>query len=263
MKSFVDRYGPWAIVTGGSYGLGAAFARELARLGFNLVLVARDEKKLQHASGALTKAHSIETRIVALDLSLENSVDVLLENVSKLDVGLVIHNAAIFPKGRFHDVSVADHLNAVRLNCTAPLHLAHKMQARLKERATSGMIFLSSVQAFQGTPFMTSYAATKAFDLILGEGLHYELKPFGIDVLSAAPGLLSRGEKSRGPGSIPMSVAAKLILAKLGKKSVYIPGLANKLFYHCGKFWPRRFRTFITARTIKKSILGPAAGRPI
>src|SRR5512135_1227359 len=170
------RYGSWAVITGASAGLGEEFARQIAAEGVNVFLVARRADRLASLESELRERYGIEARSLPLDLTREGADGVLDEATSSLDVGLFINNAGFGYMGRFLDQDPARLLEMVRLNCAATMLLSHRFGRRLRNRARGAMVVVASLAGFQPTPYMSLYGATKGFDLLLGEGLAYELK---------------------------------------------------------------------------------------
>ena len=188
MPGFVERYGPWAVVAGASEGIGASFSRKLAARGLNLVLVARRAEPLETLATELRDQHGVEVRVQPLDLGSADAVSKLGAAIEGLDVGLLIYNAAYSPIGAFIDIEVEEHLKAVDINVHGPLRLSHYFGRRLVERGKGGIILVSSMSGFQGTAMVGNYAATKAYDTVLAEGLWYELRRHGVDVLACVAG---------------------------------------------------------------------------
>jgi len=188
MSSFVERYGPWAVVAGASEGIGASFSQKLAARGMNLVLVARRAAPLEELATELRQKHGVEVRAQPLDLGSPDAVAGMSAATEGLDVGLMIYNAAYSPIGAFLDIDVEEHLKAVDVNVYGPLRLSHYFGRRFVERGKGGIILMSSMSGFQGTAMVANYAATKAYDTVLAEGLWYELHQHGVDVLACVAG---------------------------------------------------------------------------
>src|SRR5438552_15908207 len=170
MNDFAARFGPWAVVTGASSGIGEAFARQLAAKGIQLVLIARRDDRLRKLADDLQDRHSVNTRIVPVDLAADDFLPVIAEATHDLDVGLLVNNAGVLRAGRFLDHDLHDELNQLNLNTRAVLVLAHTFGRRLRERRRGGVVFLASTLAFAGVPGMSSYAASKAHALTFAEG---------------------------------------------------------------------------------------------
>ena len=234
MDSFAKRYGPWALIAGASEGIGEAFARELARRGLNLALVARRREPLEETARAITADTGAQVRCLQLDLALEDAAATLAIELADLDVGLVVYNAALAPAGRFLQVPLADQLAAIDVNVRGPLGVAHRFGARMAARGAGGIILLSSLTAFQGSPFVATYGGTKAFLLTLAEGLWYELAPSGVDVLAVCAGATRtprylKSAVGRAPGELEAEQVAREALSSLGRGPLMIPGRFNRL----------------------------------
>jgi hypothetical protein len=188
MTTFVERYGPWAVIAGASEGIGASFSQKLAARGMNVVLVARRAAPLEELAVEIREKHGIEVRVQPLDLGSADAVSGINAATEGLDVGLLIYNAAYSPIGAFIDIEIEEHLKAVEVNVHGPLRLSHYFGRRLAKRGKGGIIMMSSMSGFQGTAMVANYAATKAYDTILAEGLWYELRSRGVDVLACIAG---------------------------------------------------------------------------
>lgn len=185
---FRERYGPTALVTGASSGIGLAFAEELAARGLDLILSARRVDRLEALAARLATAHGTKTRIVAADLAEPDAPAAILAACEGEDVGLLVSNAGFNMKGRFEDGSASRMAKMLTVNCHAPMQLAHGMIPRLKARGRGGIMMTASVEGLIGCPYSTAYAATKALVVSLAEGLWAELRPHDIDVLAMCPG---------------------------------------------------------------------------
>ncbi|MHA7775697.1 SDR family NAD(P)-dependent oxidoreductase [Roseibium sp. M-1] len=175
-------FGPWALVTGASSGIGAEFARQLAEKGLNIVLVARRRQLLDGLCQDLERDHGIRTRSVALDLSESGSVAELANAVADLDIGAVISNAGTGFPARFLELE-PDRLHYhLQLNARSHLDIAHHFGRRLAERGRGGLLFGGAMGAEHGIPFMANDAGAKAYVQSLARSLHLELKPAGIHV---------------------------------------------------------------------------------
>ncbi|MCY9784289.1 SDR family NAD(P)-dependent oxidoreductase [Nocardiopsis sp. EMB25] len=181
-------YGPWAVVTGASSGIGRAFAEQLAEAGLHLVLAARSTDRLEALGAELTQAHGIECRIVTVDLSRTGAAETIVDATADLDVGLLISNAGAGMPGRLLDQDVADLHRRHTVNATAHLDLAHAFGRRFAAHGRGGMVLVSALGAMHGLPNMAHESASKAYVLNLGEALHYELASAGVDVMVLLPG---------------------------------------------------------------------------
>ena len=247
--AFAERYGPAALVTGASTGIGAEFARQLAARGLDLVLVARRRDRLDEVAREVRAAHGVAVHVAPLELGGPDLHDRLCEAVRGLDLGLVVSNAGRYGFGRFLDARLEDELAGLDVNARAPLVLAHEFARRFAARGRGGMIFLSSSSAYQGTPFAAGYGAAKAHTLTLAEALAFELEPWGVDVLAVCPGpVATEGTAEMDTSSFPIGPmqAAPVVrqaLEALGRRTAIVPGLPNALVAALGKLLPRRANT--------------------
>ena len=183
-----QRYGPWALVAGASEGLGAAFADTAASHGLNVVLVARRQEALEATAQEICERRGVETRGVVANLGQAAEVERALEEVRDLEIGTLICNAAREPQGPFVDIALDDHLDALEVNCRAPMVLAHALGRPMVARKRGAIVLVSSLGGLCGLPVFSSYGASKAFDWNLGECLWYELSPHGVDALTYVVG---------------------------------------------------------------------------
>lgn len=228
-KQFYERYGAWALITGASSGLGEEFSKQLAELGMNLVLVARRKQRLDSLAEQLSSQYGIGTMVMDLDLSSPHFMEQLTPLVDELEIGLVILNAGFSLTGEFIQQDIQKHEQLLNVNCYAPLQLSHAFAQQMAKRGRGGIIFVSSAVSFAPSPYWTHYAATKAYSRLLGEGLAYELKHKGIDVLTLSPGGMKTEFQSiagiDATGAMSVKPVAKSALRNLGKKSMVVPGL--------------------------------------
>lgn len=245
-QNFSTRYGPWALVTGASDGIGRSFARALAKRGLNVVLVARTRDRLESLAGELSRAHSIRCEVVAVDLTAAKGLTSLLDATSGLDIGLVVCAAGFGTAGRFIDGELDDELDMLQLNCGATTTLSWHFGRRLAARGRGGLVLLSSIVAFQGVARSAHYAATKAYVQSLAEGLRQEWREFGIDVLAVAPGPVETGFAARAQLHMTRAespdVVAEQSLNALPRGGTLRPGLLGKLLGYSLAMTPRRGR---------------------
>jgi short-subunit dehydrogenase len=248
-QKFLARYGPWAVVTGASSGIGRAVAQELAALGLDLVLVARRENELTQLARALSAQFSIQTRVLSVDLASVSGPAAVEAATHDLDVGLLVAAAGFGTAGAFLDADLAVEREMIDVNCHAVLRLSHSFGRRLVKRRRGGLILFGSLVGFQGAPWAAHYAATKAYVQTLSEALHIEWAPHGVDVLSSAPGPVSSGFGAR--ARMQMSAAespqtvARGTIAALGKKMTVAPGFLSKFLTWSLMTAPRSLRTRI------------------
>lgn len=238
-----NKYGEWAIVTGASSGIGLELARALANAGFNLIINARNLEQLQSVAQDLKKKHPINIKIVDADLSESSGVEKIIQSAQNLNVGLLINNAGYGTSGLFVNASLQTEINMLRVNCEAVLSLTHYFSEAFKQQHRGGIIFLSSLVAFQGVPYAANYAATKAYIQSFAEALAVELAPFGVDVLAAAPGPVNSGFGERARMNMNKTMDASAIsipiLKALGRSSTVVPGFLSKVLVYSLRTVPR------------------------
>ncbi len=249
--NFQEKYGPWVLITGASSGIGVEFAKQLADKKLNLVLVARRKEQMENLAKDLVAQYQIQTRIIPLDLTKEGFFQELEPQISDLDLGLIVNNAGINCEGHFYRGDLERNLNMLRLNVEAPFILAYELAKPLLKKGRGGIIFTSSSSAFQATPYLSHYGATKSYILSLAESMHYEFKPQGVDVLALCPGMTESEMTKAIKGSpILMKVepVVKAAVNKLGKAAYVVPGAGNK------------FQAFMTQRILGRNISRNMAG---
>lgn len=248
-SALVRRYGPWAVVTGASDGIGRAFAEQLAAAGLNVVLIARRGTLLAEIAAGLEKRCAVRTRVLVLDLAEPDAAARLAGGTEDLDVGLVVAAAGFGTSGPLTAANLLAECEMIAVNCTALFAASHHFARRLVERGRGGLVLMSSLLAFQGVPRAANYAATKAYVQTLAEGLHRELAPSGVDVLACAPGPIRSGFESRANMRMSMGqtpdVVARGALAALGRKTTVRPGWLAKLLEASLALLPRRGRTLV------------------
>ena len=251
----VQKYGPWALVTGASDGIGRAFARHLAAEGFNLVLVARREKALAALAIELRQAHGVECRVLTADLSDLEAVHRMADATSDLDVGLLVAAAGFGTSGLFLDADLGTETEMVDLNCTSVAALAWHIGPRLVKRGRGGVVFMSSLLAFHGTAHAANYAATKAYVQTLAEGLRVEWAARGVDVIASAPGPIRTGFAARAnmqmAQALPAEVVARVTMQALGHRTTVRPGWLSKLLGWSLALLPRWGQVMVMTQVMK------------
>jgi len=235
---FRRRYGPVALIVGASEGIGAAYAEQLAGRGIDLLLVARNAEKLNRFARSIEERYGRRCSAIVADMASEEGVESVVSAAATEDVGLLVYNAAAAPAGAFLDRSVEDHLAALSVNSRAVLILTHAIGKRLVSRGHGGIIIMCSLAGLQGAPWLTTYGATKAFDISLAEALHKELGASGVDVLGCIAGATSTPGYARTMpppknGRYPIYVAspqavARTALKRLGRSSLVVVGGVNR-----------------------------------
>ena len=256
MKRLVDKYGKWVLITGASSGIGKAFAYRLADEGFNLVLAARRIQRLEEIAVDLRNRYKIDIIIVQVDLTKDDFLKIIIDAIGDKEINLLINNAGVGAAGELISIDPQVEVDMIKLNCIAPVELTQHFAKKMMQRKKGGIIFLGSTVANQGTPLMSVYAATKAFNLILGEGLWYEMKQHSVDVLVVNPGGTNTefqriSDMSSGPFVRESSDVVNTALSALGKKPVIVDGFINKMMAFGSKILPAK-----TATTIAGAIAG-------
>lgn len=266
MKQLVDKhfFGPWAVVTGASSGIGREIARHLARSEVNVVLVARRLSQLEEVGRELTSELGVEYRAVQSDLSVDGFFEQVDEATKDLDVGLFVGNAGFASPGELWTIDSVDLLRAVHLKVNANLSLVHHFTRKLVSRGRGGLLLTSSIGGLNGVPYVSNTAAVEAYVLTLGEGLHAELKPLGIHVTVLMPGpTLTESMAKMGvdPSEMPMKpmaadrVAAEGLRALQANRATHIPGRMNRLM---SRLMPRAIATTMMGAMIGKKFAGRA-----
>lgn len=257
IRKFAGQYGPWALVAGASSGLGEAYAYAAAERGLNVALVARREELLKSLAKSLEIRYKVQTRVLTADLGDTARLNSIDEKTRDLDIGLLIYNAAYSLVGPFTGHTAEDHLKEIDVNTKGPLMLSYLFGERFIKRGKGGILLMSSLSSSQGSPFVLNYAATKAWNRVFAEGLWYEWKPKGVDVLSCVAGVVDtpnyRASAPAKPmkGMKPIAVARKALKA-LGKKPVVIPGIGNGLAEaFLRHFLPRKLAVLILGKTLQ------------
>ena len=240
MRAALDkkRFGPWALVTGASSGIGKEFARQIAASGINIVLVARREDLLKEVGVEFSKRYGVEHRVVVLDVSREDFIGQLASATDDLDIGLVISNAGTGNPGEFlkHDRQLLR--ETVRISAMAHLDIAYHFGAKLAKRRRGGSILTGAMGAENGIPLMANDGAAKAYVHSLGEALHYEFKPLGVYVTVLAAGFTNTpvlekfGFDPKTMPMKPMSVeqcVSEGLSGLLKNRSRIVPGRLNRI----------------------------------
>ena len=227
---FAERYGPVALVTGASSGIGYAFAEELAGRGLDLVVTARRLDRLEELAARLNLEHGITVTPYQCDLADPGAPGQLVEFTAAMDTGLVISNAGFGLRRAPHEAHDAPALTELLMvNCHAPSALAHGFIPRLRARGRGGIVFTSSVEGALGAPYSAAYSSSKAMVTALGEALWGELADSGVDVLTLCPGktvseaMVKQGfDPSMLDDAMPAREVARLALDHISDGPTYI-----------------------------------------
>jgi uncharacterized protein len=252
--------GKWALITGASAGIGVALANELAAGGTNLVLTARRQERLEELAHSLEAKYKIKTVVFAADLADANGPEKIYDSAreQRIEVELLINNAGFGAYGELHTVEARRLLDMVQVNCSAVVYLTRLFLPAMVERRSGDVLILASTASFQAVPYISTYAATKAFDLLFAEGLAEEMKPYGIHVCALCPGstesefhVVAGQEKFMRKAETAEKVARTGLAALAAGKSYVISGLGNYLGAWSERLVPRRMVTRIAGSIFK------------
>src|ERR1700722_14506234 len=188
---FSQRYGKWALISGGAEGIGSGYAWRLAAMHMPLILLDIKPDRLKETAATLRRDHGVEVRTVTVDLADAVALNAAIDALADLEIGLLVANAGIGAVGRWLEVSLEVKMRQIAVNCTSTLILAHRLTPAMVQRQRGGVIIMASGSAEMGCSFIVTYAATKAFDRVFAEGLWAELSPYGVDVTAVMPGAVN------------------------------------------------------------------------
>jgi uncharacterized protein len=255
-------FGPWAMITGTSSGIGEEFARQLAASGLHLVLVARRLSALEALGSKLAHTFGIRYRAIGLDLTTDDALDMLSEATQNLDIGLVISNAGAMTAGNFLTMDHQAMLRDLRLNVQTHLDLTHRFGQYLAQRGRGGLLLVASTTGLQGVPFAAEYAAAKAYVLSLGEALHVEFQKVGVHVTALSPGATDTpmiAASGFDPAQMPMKpmttrqCMAEGLAALAANRATHIPGRLNRLM---AAMMPRSLATRMYGSMMRRTLAG-------
>ncbi|HEV2388958.1 MAG TPA: SDR family oxidoreductase [Candidatus Acidoferrales bacterium] len=256
----------WALVTGASAGIGWALAEQLAARGAKLVLTARRRERLDDLARKLAAAHNATVEVVAADLSRPGGPGQLFAWIEGkgIAVDLLVNNAGFGVYGEFHRGALDRSLEMIQVNVAAVVELTHRFLAPMVERRSGDVLIVASTAAFQPVPYLSCYAATKAFDLLFAEGLAEEVRRYGIRVCALCPGSTTT-EFARVAGQSPRALRFPETAEKVARvglhaleagKTYVISGWLNYLQTHAERLAPRPF----VARSAAAMLAPPDAG---
>jgi len=256
-----DWKGNWALVTGASAGIGKALAEELAAGGTHLLLTARRRDRLEELASRLRSKFRIQAEIFEADLAKPSAPQEIFNFTQEkgIAIDLLINNAGFGQFGELTTVDTHRLLDMVQVNCAAVLHLTRLFLPQMIARRRGDVLIVASTASFQAVPYISTYAATKVFDLYLAEGLAEEMKPHGIRVCALCPGttesefheVAGHPSHSKGRQETAEKVAKTGLRALAAGKSYVISGLGNYLGAHGERLVPRRFVTRVAANLFR------------
>jgi len=258
--AFGKKYGPWAVVTGCAMGIGASFVEQLAARGLNLVLVDNQAEPVAEQAGRLRSR--VDVRECIVDLSDAVQVSRALESMADLEIGLLVANAAHAATAPWLEIPLEDKLRQIQVNCVAVTQMVDILSRAMAQRGRGGIIMMSSMAARVGSPLVATYAATKAFDLILAESLWAELGEQGIDVLGVLPGATrtpgfegSLGARAKVPSGLRIMESGDVVreaLDALGRQPSIAAGSFNRFAGTLlQRFLPRKTAIGMMAKTTR------------
>jgi short-subunit dehydrogenase len=236
--NFKERYGPVALVAGASEGMGAAFAHALAKQGMNLVLVARRKKNLEAIANGLSRQYSIDTWPVVCDLGASDATGQITDAIGDMMINFLVYNAALSYIGPYLDSPILDHIEIAGVNMITPMKMLHHFGSRMVKEKRGGIVLMSSIAGNQGSGFLATYAATKAFNRILAESIWYEWKTKGVDVIGCCAGAtITPNYIESKPRKVSMFApkpqlpedVVRECFSKIGKVPSFISGRSNKI----------------------------------
>lgn len=238
-----NKYGEWAAITGASSGIGLALSKQLAKAGLHLIINARNKSALDGLANELKQKYHIKVETVPADISESQGIEQFIRATQGKKIGLFIPSAGFGTSGLYHKSSLQEELNMLHVNVESVLSLTHYFSQVFVQQARGGIVFLSSIVAFQGVPYAANYSATKAYIQTFAEALARELKSHHVDVIAAAPGPVKSGFGKRanmkmGRTLHPDKLAAPILNA-LGRKNSVVPGGLSKLLSYSLRTVPR------------------------
>ena len=256
----------WGLVTGASAGIGVALAQELAAGGVNLVLTARRVDRLNELAHALREKYGVKTEVFAADLTQADAPQEIFDFTSQrgIEVELLINNAGFGQYGELPQVETQRLVDMVQVNCTAVVHLTRLYLPGMVQRRRGDVLILASTASFQAVPYISTYAASKAFDLLFAEGLAEEMKPYGVRVCALCPGstesefhaVAGQQQFTAKHMETAEKVARTGLTALAEGRSYVISGLGNYLGAQSQRIVPRRLVTRIAANLFRPNKKG-------
>lgn len=250
--------GKWALVTGASAGIGLELASQLAAGGANLVLTARRTDRLTELANELRTKHKIQTEVFSADLAQFHAPDEIFgfTEGKRLPIDVLINNAGFGAYGNFYQVERQRYLDMVQVNCAAVVNLTHLYLPGMIARHAGYVMIVASTASFQAVPYISVYAATKAFDLLFAEGLAEEVRRHGVNVSALCPGsteseflqVAKQTEHRSGPAETAAKVARVGLEALASGKSRTISGTRNWLGVEAQRLVPHNLVTRIAGR---------------
>lgn len=241
MSYFTERYGTWAIIAGATQGIGEQFSHQLAARGLNILMIARGQEGLDNVAADVRREYGVDVETLSLDLADTALAEKLAAFVEGREVGLMVYNAIYSHIGEFFADDLSSKMLALDVNCRGPLTFLQLLVEPMVRRKRGGVILVSSMSGFQGSALVATYAATKAFNTVLAEGLWEELRHYGVDVLACVAGATKTPNFNRQTPAdktasvMPMEpkavVSEALTALERGRGPTKIVGFMNRFVY--------------------------------
>lgn len=260
--SLKQKYGNTALVAGASEGMGAAYANYLAAEGMNLALIARRKELMEQLASKLRDQYKVEVECLNIDLSATDATEQIINAVQNKEINLLVYNAGLSYIGPFEKNSLEHHNQIARTNIITPLNLVYTFGEQMLKNGQGAIVLMASMAGFQGSGFLSTYASTKAFNQILGEGLWYEWKNRGVDVMACiagattTPNFLSTKPAKTGLISAPLQSPEEVVndcFKYLGKRPSIVTGRSNRMAsFFMTKILPRKMAINMMGDTTRK-----------
>ena len=255
-----DRYGEWALVTGGSSGIGRSLAHQLAAERFNLVLLSNQPQELDNTAADVTRAHGVKALACCVDLADPDFLDRVRQTVGHRRISVLVNNASFGTIGDFLTHSLETYQSLVTVNIGAYVALTHEFLPGMRTAGRGALLFVSSFNALQPVAKSSVYTASKAFEMYFGCALWRELRGSGVDVLVVLPGPTKTafqkvaGTQVASWAMEPDAVAREAIDA-LGREMLCIPGRTNRLLAAVSRALPMKRRIAAASRLLEASLI--------
>jgi hypothetical protein len=247
LNNFKSKYGPWGLVAGGSQGIGGAWSDALAQRGLNVVVVSHDEAANHAKVQELQDRYQVEARPLTLDLSTDDMLESITQATNDLEIGFLVYNAGHADLGTFTKQPLDHEIFRLNLNVRGPMLLSHHFGKKMEKRKRGGIALMSSLGGLNGNPYNAGYSASKAYDLVLAEGLWYEMAKNNVDVIGVLAGLTSSStvvvdDEFTAKHGKPMEAVdvVEQAFAKLGKVPSFAPGKNRWLAILLTRILPRK-----------------------
>lgn len=260
---FQRRFGPWALVAGATQGMGEQYSHQLAAKGLNILMLARGQQGLDEVSNNVRKQHNVQVETLAVDLGDNELAEELEQLTEGKEVGLLVYNATFSYIGEFLEEGLASQSLCLDVNCKGPLIFLNHLLPKMKASGRGGVILMSSMSGWQGSALVTNYAASKAYNTVLAEGLWEEMRVYGVRVMAVVtgatktPSFNKQTPKDKAHTALPMLpktvVEGAIKALEKGRGPTYIAGPVNKLVYTLlGKILSRKAAVEFISKATRK-----------